>query len=60
MFKFVNVNKLVLNYTLKSSLAISSQTVYSKLHKKVRRDKQELNTDVEDVKHPVTQTHDKL
>ena len=39
MFKFVSVNKLVHKETLKS-LAISSQTVSSKLHKKARTDKQ--------------------
>ena len=39
MFKFVNGNKLVHKETLKS-LAISSQTVSSKLHKKTRTDKQ--------------------
>ena len=39
MFKFVNVNKLVHKETLKS-LAISSQTVSSKLHRKARTDKQ--------------------
>ena len=39
MFKFVNVNKLVHKETLKS-LAISSQTVSGKLHRKARTDKQ--------------------
>ena len=39
MFKFVNVNKLVHKETLKS-LAMSSQTVSSKLHRKARTDKQ--------------------
>ena len=39
MFKFVNDNKLVHEETLKS-LAISSQTVSSKLHRKARTDKQ--------------------
>ena len=39
MFKFVNVNKLVHKETLKS-LAISSQTVSSKLHRRARTDKQ--------------------
>ena len=39
MFRFVNVNKLVHNETLKS-LAISSQTVASKLHRKARTEKQ--------------------
>ena len=39
MFKFVNVKKLVRKETLKS-LAISSQTVSSKLHRKARTDKQ--------------------
>ena len=39
MFKFVNVNKLVQKETLKS-LAISSQTVSSKLHRKARTEKQ--------------------
>ena len=39
MFKFVIVNKLVHKETLKT-LAISSQTVSSKLHRKARTDKQ--------------------
>ena len=39
MFKFVNDNKLVHKETLKS-LAVSSQTVSSKLHRKARTDKQ--------------------
>ena len=39
MFKFVNVNKLVHKETLRS-LAISSQTVSSKLHRKTRTGKQ--------------------
>ena len=39
MFKFVNVNKLVHKETLKS-LAISSQTDSSKLHRRARTDKQ--------------------
>ena len=39
MFKFVNVNKLMHKETLKS-VAISSQTVFSKLHRKARTDKQ--------------------
>ena len=39
MFKFFKVNKLVHKETLKS-LAISSQTVSIKLHRKARTDKQ--------------------
>ena len=39
MFKFVHDNKLVHTETLKS-LAISSQTVSSKLHRKATTDKQ--------------------
>ena len=39
MFKFVNVNELVHKETLKS-LAISSQAVSGKVHRKARTDKQ--------------------
>ena len=39
LFKFVNFNKLAHNQTL-SSLGISSRTVFIKLHRKMRGDKQ--------------------